>query len=56
MSLITLLIVLAVLALLFGGYNHTRGDAGYGPYWGWGPVGLILVIILVLFLVGAIHV
>ncbi len=49
MSILTLLIILLVVAILFGGYGSTRG--GYG-YWGWSPVGLIVIILLIYLLVG----
>ncbi len=52
MSLLTLLIVLLVLALLFGGYGTTR-DWGY---YGWSPAGLLIVILLILLLTGNIRV
>ena len=48
MNLVTLLILLLVLGIVFGGYGTRRGDWGY---WGWFPSGLILVI-LILVLVG----
>lgn len=46
--LLTILIVLLVLALFGGGFGMNRG---WG-YYGWTPLGLIIVIILVLFLLG----
>jgi hypothetical protein len=46
--LITLLVVLLLLALLGGGYGHSRG---WG-YYGWSPVGLLILIILILALTG----
>ncbi len=45
---ITLLVVLLLLALLGGGYGHSRG---WG-YYGWSPVGLLILIILILALTG----
>jgi hypothetical protein len=51
-SIFGLLIVLAVVALLFGGWGAT-GGRNYG-YWGWSPVGLIFILLL-LYLVGVIH-
>jgi hypothetical protein len=51
MSLLTLLIVLLVIAVLFGGYG-TRRDWGY---YGWSPTGLIVLILLVLLLTGNLH-
>jgi hypothetical protein len=44
-NLTTLLIVLLICALLFGGLG------GRGPY-GWSPAGVLLVILLVLWLTG----
>ena len=46
--LITLIVVLLLLSLLGGGYGHSRG---WG-YYGWSPVGLIILIILILALTG----
>ena len=46
--LITLLVVLLLLALLGGGYGHSRG---WG-YYGWSPDGLLILIILILALTG----
>ena len=51
MSLLTLLVVLLVIAVLFGGYG-TRRDWGY---YGWSPTGLIVLILLVLLLTGNLH-
>lgn len=49
MSLLTLLIVLLVVSLLFGGVGHGRG---WG-YYGWSPAGLLIVLLVVLWLTGA---
>jgi len=46
--LITLLVVLLLLALLGGGYGHSRG---WG-YYGWSPLGLLLLIVLILAFTG----
>jgi hypothetical protein len=46
--LITLLVVLLLVALLSGGFGHSRG---WG-YYGWSPLGLLVLIILVLALTG----
>ncbi len=46
--MLTIIIVLIVIAFLFGGFGHTRN---YG-YAGWSPLGLLLVVLLVLFLIG----
>jgi Sec-independent protein translocase protein TatA len=48
MSLLTLLIILLVVAVLFGGYGTTRN---WG-YYGWTPLGIIVVILLILLLTG----
>jgi hypothetical protein len=48
MSLTTLLIILLVVAVLFGGFGSSRG---WG-YYGWSPVGIIVVILLILLLTG----
>lgn len=48
--LLTILIVALVLALVGGGLGHDR--LGYA---GWSPLGIILVILLVLFLMGRLH-
>jgi hypothetical protein len=46
--LLTLLLVLLVIAILFGGFGSSRG---WG-YYGWSPVGLLILIVLVLALTG----
>jgi hypothetical protein len=46
--LITLLVVLVLVALLSGGYGHSRG---WG-YYGWSPLGLLVLIVLLLALTG----
>ena len=45
--LFTILIILLVLSLLGGGVGHSR----YG-YAGWGPAGILVVVLLVMFLSG----
>jgi Protein of unknown function (DUF3309) len=46
--LITLLVILLLLALLGGGFGSSRG---WG-YYGWSPLGLLVLIILILALTG----
>lgn len=46
--LMTLLVVLLLLALLGGGFGHSRG---WG-YMGWSPLGLLVLIVLILALTG----
>jgi hypothetical protein len=46
--LITLLVILLLIALLGGGFGHSRG---WG-YYGWSPLGLLVLIILILALTG----
>ena len=46
--MLTLLLVLLVIAILFGGFGSSRG---WG-YYGWSPVGLLILIVLVLALTG----
>ncbi len=46
-----LLVVLLVLALLGGGLGH--GRFGYA---GWSPAGLLVVVLVVLFLTGRLHI
>jgi hypothetical protein len=50
--LLTILVILLVLALVGGVFGGSRG---WG-YYGWSPVGLILIILLVLWLTGALAV
>ncbi|MES1204577.1 MAG: DUF3309 family protein [Pseudomonadota bacterium] len=45
--MLTLLIVLLVVAVLFGGVGHSRWG-----YRGWSPLGVLLVLFLVLWLTG----
>jgi hypothetical protein len=46
--LLTILVILLLLALLGGGYGSTRG---WG-YYGWSPLGLLILIVLILALTG----
>jgi hypothetical protein len=48
MSLTTLLIILLVVAVLFGGFGSSRG---WG-YYGWSPVGIVVLILVILLLTG----
>lgn len=53
--MITLLVIAALLAVLFGGYSYTgvrRADYGY---WGWSPLGLIVLVAIVLWATGYLH-
>lgn len=45
--LLTILLVVFVLALVGGGFGHSR----YG-YVGWSPAGIILVVLVLLFFTG----
>jgi hypothetical protein len=45
--MLTILLIVLVLALVFGGMGHAR----FG-YAGWSPAGLILVVLLVLLVTG----
>lgn len=49
--LLTILLVVLVLALVGGGFGHSR----YG-YAGWSPAGIIVVILLVMFFTGHLNV
>jgi len=46
--MLTLLVVLIILALLSGGFGYRRG---WG-YYGWSPLGLLILIVLILALTG----
>ena len=46
--ILTILVVLLLLALLGGGYGSSRG---WG-YYGWSPLGLLILIVLILALTG----
>jgi hypothetical protein len=46
--LLTILVVLLLISLLGGGYGSSRG---WG-YYGWSPLGLLILIILILALTG----
>jgi len=50
MSLLTILIVLLIVAA-FGGFWSNSGGRTYGPY-GWSPLGVIVVILVILLLTG----
>jgi len=45
--LLTILLIVLVLAVLGGGYGHSRVG-----YVGWSPAGIILAVLLVLFFTG----
>lgn len=45
--MLTILFILLVIALLGGGFGHSR----FG-YAGWSPAGLLIVVLLVLFFTG----
>jgi hypothetical protein len=45
---LTLLVILLLVAILFGGFGSSRG---WG-YYGWSPVGLLILIILIMALTG----
>lgn len=51
MSLLTILLIFLVFAILVGGYGHAYHRDTYG-YWGWSPLGLIVVALLVLWIAG----
>ena len=46
--ILTILVVLLLVALLGGGFGHSRG---WG-YYGWSPLGLLILIVLILALTG----
>jgi hypothetical protein len=48
--LMTILVVFLLLALVGGGWGHSR----YG-YAGWSPAGLILIVLAVLWFTGSLH-
>ena len=48
--LLTICLIVFVLALVGGGWGHGR----YG-YVGWSPAGFVFVVLLVLWLSGALH-
>ena len=47
MGLLELLIVVLIVAALFGGFGHARGWPVYGA---WSPVGLVILVILLVLL------
>ena len=49
--MLTLLLVILVVAVLFGGLGQQRG---WGTY-GWSPAGIILLVLVVMFLTGRLH-
>jgi bacteriorhodopsin len=51
-SLLVILIIVLCVCALVGGVGH--GREGWG-YYGWSPLGIVLVVILVLFLTGRLH-
>ena len=48
--MLALLIILLIVSAVFGGWGNSR----FG-YAGWSPLGIILVIFLVLFFMGGLH-
>jgi hypothetical protein len=53
MSLLTLLIIILILAVLFGAVGPSW-QPGLG-YYSWSPVGLVVIILVVLWLAGVLH-
>jgi hypothetical protein len=53
-SLLTLLLVLIVLSVVFGGWGWGTRRTEFG-YYSWGPAGLLVVILLVLLVTGYLH-
>lgn len=47
----TLILIVLIVCLLVGAFGHPHVG-----YWGWSPLGLVLVVLLILFLIGAIRV
>jgi hypothetical protein len=51
MSLLVILVIVLILLGVFGGtYSSSRYPA-WG-YWGWSPLGLLIVVLLLLYLTG----
>jgi len=46
-----LLLILLILLLFGGGFGYYGSTAGYGP-WGWSPLGIILLVIIIMALTG----
>lgn len=51
MSLLTILLIILVICVCFGGFGQYRN---WGPGY-WSPVGLLLLVLLVLYLTGHIR-
>jgi hypothetical protein len=47
-GMLTLIVVLLILAALFGGWGHSR----FG-YTGWSPLGIVLVVLVILWATGS---
>lgn len=47
--MLTILVVLLIAAVVFGGVGHSYS---WAPYYSWSPLGVILVVIFVLWLLG----
>jgi Flp pilus assembly protein protease CpaA len=47
--LLTIILVLLVLSILFGGVGHTHWNFGLA---GWSPAGIVLLVLIVLYLTG----
>lgn len=48
MSILTLLLIVLIVAAIFGGFGHSRN---WG-YVGWSPLGIVLIILIVMLLTG----
>ncbi|MCC6596906.1 MAG: DUF3309 family protein [Rhodanobacteraceae bacterium] len=46
--MVTILLVILVIALLFGGFGHARD---WGPL-GWSPLGVVVLVLLIFWLTG----
>lgn len=52
MSLLTLLLIIALVTFIWGGWGYSRVAPAAPWVGGWSPLGLVLVILLVLYLTG----
>jgi hypothetical protein len=51
---LTVLVILLIIMLL-GGFSNWGGYYTRGDYYGWGPLGLLVVLVLVLWLLGVLR-
>jgi hypothetical protein len=53
--MILLIVIILLIALLWGGWGGPRYWTSAGYYGAWGPLGLLIILLLILWLAGVVH-